>query len=82
MGRIRAAWMVVMDDEHNEIDQADLDQFAAETIAEIDKTAVANHEEAAGRAKPGSRNRTCSCQPPSVWQWPDWGMRTLSRGQG
>ena len=50
--------MVVMDDEHNEIDQADLDQFAAETIAEIDKTAVANHEEAAGRAQPGSRNRT------------------------
>ena len=59
MGHIQAAWMVVMDDEHNEIDQADLDQFAAETIAEIDKTAVANHEEAAGRAKPGSGNRTC-----------------------
>ena len=37
MGRIRAAWMVVMDDEHNEIDLAGLDQFAAETLAEIDK---------------------------------------------
>ena len=64
MGRIRAAWMVVMDDEHNEIDLAGLDQFAAETLAEIDKTAVANHEEAAGRAKPGSRNRACRANHP------------------
>ena len=37
MGRIQAAWTVVMDDEHNKIDQADLDQFVAETLAEIDK---------------------------------------------
>ena len=37
MGRIQAAWTVVMDDEHNEIDLAGLDQFAAETLAEIDK---------------------------------------------
>jgi hypothetical protein len=26
MSRIQAAWTVVMDDEHNEIDQADLDR--------------------------------------------------------
>ena len=37
MGRIQAAWMVGMDDEHNKINQADLDQFAAENLAEIGK---------------------------------------------
>jgi len=31
MGRIQAAWTVAMDEEPNEIDQADLDLFAAET---------------------------------------------------
>ena len=37
MGHIQAAWIVVMDDEHNDIYQADLGQFAAETLSEIGK---------------------------------------------
>ena len=37
MGHSQAAWMVVMDDEHNDIYQADLGQFAAETLSEIGK---------------------------------------------
>ena len=67
-GRIQAAWTEVMDDEHNEIDQADLDQFAAATLAEFDKTVVAKHEEATGRAEARITKPHLSCQPSSVWQ--------------
>ena len=73
MGRIQAAWTVVMDDEHNEIDQADLDQFVAETLAEIGKRQWPTTKKP--RVVHSQDHETTLVAPTSLGrQWPDWGI--------